>query len=160
MSSSHRREKIRMSEEEIDSFLAGRKTIILTTNGHDDFPHPMPMWFCRNVDGTFDFATYRKSQKIKNIERDDRVSLLAETGTDYEELKAVFVKGRAEIFDDFELARYTLARISVGEPDEMDPEAREALYQGLEPNARKRVVVRVRAEKIISWDHAKLGGVY
>jgi hypothetical protein len=27
-------------------------------------------------------------------------------------------------------------------------------------NASKRVLIRVRPERIVSWDHAKLGGVY
>ena len=65
-----RRDQIRMSEDEIRSFLAERKTLILTSNGPDGFPHPMPMWYVLEPDGAIRMTTYSRSQKVLNLRRD------------------------------------------------------------------------------------------
>ena len=46
--------------------------------------------------------TYRKSQKVKNLERDDRATLLVESGIEYAELRGVMLKTRARIEYDTE----------------------------------------------------------
>ncbi len=152
-----RRASIGLSEAEVADFLDAKETIIIVSNGVGGSPHPMPMWFARDEEGFIRMTTYRKSQKIRNIERDPRVSLLAESGIDYAELKGVVIYGRAELIDDEELALDTMRRIGeksggptqAGSPDE-----------GMRRNAAKRLVIRVKPDKIVSWDHAKLGGAY
>ena len=44
--------------------------------------------------------TYAKSQKVKNLERDDRVTVLVESGHQYNELRGVMIKARAELHRD------------------------------------------------------------
>ncbi len=51
-------------------------------------------------DGRIVFWTYGRSQKIKNLERDPRITCLVETGDDYFELRGVSVSGTAEIVTD------------------------------------------------------------
>ncbi len=155
-----RRDQIILTDDEIVEFLSEQRTVILTTNGHDGYPHPMPMWFWRHPDGTIDMATYEKGQKVRNIERDNKVSLLVESGTEYTELKAVFMKGTAELIHDAELAVDTMARMSFGDIDAMEPEQRAQMREAIRPRALKRVVIRVTIDKTISWDHSKLGGTY
>lgn len=156
-----RRDQIEMTPQEIRDFIRSRKTMILTTNGKDGFPHPMPMWFDLADDGSIYFATYAKSQKIKNIERDPHVSLLCETGTEYAELKAVFIKAKAELINDVELAIDVLARAGMGdEVKKIDPNAAKALREAIRPRAQKRLVIKCTPIKYISWDHRKLGGKY
>jgi len=36
----------------------------------------------------------------------------------------------------------------------------EAIREGLLASARKRCRIRVAPDKVVSWDHRKLGGVY
>ena len=103
-----RRDQIRLSDEEVRRFLAASKTIILTSNGPGGYPHPMPMWFVLGDDGTLSITTYKVSQKVKNIQRDPRVSVLAESGTEYSELKGVVLYGHAEIIDDLDTVIDTL----------------------------------------------------
>ena len=156
-----RRDQIEMTDAEIQDFLDAQKTIILTTNGKDGYPHPMPMWFWRSEDGCIYCATYEKSQKIRNIEQDSKVSLLCEAGEEYSELKAVFIKADAELIKDTELAINVLARAGMGgDPDQMPPEAAKALREAIRPRAEKRLVIKCVPQKTISWDHAKLGGKY
>jgi PPOX class probable F420-dependent enzyme len=156
-----RRDQITMTDAEVRHFIESKKTITIVSMGPGGFPHPMPMWFARDPDGSIRMATYRTSQKIKNIQRDPRVSLLAESGTEYAELKGVVIYGHAELVDDFALAVDTLLRAGgrgAGLP--ADPVAAKQIQEAMRKNAEKRFVIRVKPERVISWDHAKLGGTY
>ena len=156
-----RRSQITMSEDEIRRFIESKKTMTIVSNGPGGFPHPMPMWFARDPDGSIRMATYRTSQKIKNIQRDPRVSLLAESGTEYAELNGVVIYGTAELVDDFALVCDTLIRAGGrGEGLPKDPAAAKTIQEAMRKNAEKRFVIRVKPERVISWDHAKLGGAY
>jgi hypothetical protein len=106
-------------------------------------------------------ATYRTSQKILNIQRDPRVSLICESGTEYAELKGVVFYGQAELVDDFQLAVDTLLRAGGrGEGLPADAAAAKPILEAMRKNAEKRYVIRVKPERVVSWDHAKLGGTY
>ncbi len=98
-------------------------------------------------------ATYRSSQKIVNIQRDSRVSLLVESGERYAELKGVVIYGRAEVVDDFERVTDVLLAAAGAENN-------ESTRKGVSKTAAKRYLIRVKPERVVSWDHAKLGGVY
>ncbi len=140
-----------MSDEEVRRFIEASKTIILNSNGLGGYPHPMPMWFLRADDGTISITTYKSSQKVKNLRRDPRASLLVESGEEYSELKGVVLYGNAEVIDDLETVVDTLIAAS-GQRNE--PEIREALKK----TASKRVVIRIKPERVVSWDHSKLAG--
>ena len=156
-----RRSQITMSEDEVRRFIESKKTMTIVSNGPGGFPHPMPMWFARDPDGSIRMATYRTSQKIKNIQRDPRVSLLCESGTEYAELRGVVIHGHAELVDDFALVCDTLLRAGGrGEGLPKDPAAAKSIQEAMRKNAEKRFVIRVKPERVISWDHAKLGGAY
>ena len=150
-----RRDLIRLSDDDVREFLRSSRTMILVSNGRDGYPHPMPMWFTVDDDGAVRMTTFRKSQKIANLRRDPRVSLLVESGEVYEQLKGVVLYGRAELVRDTEQVIDTLIDANkLG--DRTNSEVRDAMRS----NASKRVVIRVKPERIVSWDHAKLGGVY
>ncbi len=150
-----------MTKDEVRRFLESKKTISIVSNGPGGYPHPMPMWFALDPDESVRMATYRASQKILNIQRDPRVSLLCESGTEYAELKGVVYYGKAELIDDFDLVCDTLLRAGgrgAGLPE--DPAAAKTIQEGMRKNAEKRYVIRVKPERIVSWDHSKLGGTY
>jgi hypothetical protein len=103
--------------------------------------------------------TYAKSQKVRNLERDSRATLLIETGHEYAELRGVMVEAEAEIHGDidtvFPIAEQLTLRYADG-IDSLEGDAREAL----KAQAAKRVAIRFRALRIATWDHRKLGGTY
>ena len=156
-----RRGLIEMSEDEVRAFLNASKTIILTSIGPGGYPHPMPMWFGVEDDGSVVMTTFTKSQKIRNIERDPRVSLLVESGTVYNELRGVVIYGKAELVREHERILDILAKVTAknagGAGNAPDPGALRKALLGTVP---KRTGIRIRSEKIVSWDHRKLGGVY
>jgi PPOX class probable F420-dependent enzyme len=154
-----RRGQIQMTPEEARAFLARSKTIILCSNGANGAPHPMPMWFGIEPDGSIVMTTFTKSQKIRNLERDPRVSLLAEDGEVYAELRGVVLYGEAELVPETE--RVVDILVAVTERSGGLPAgAGAAARAGIEATARKRTGIRVRPERMVSWDHRKLGGVY
>jgi hypothetical protein len=66
------------------------------------------------------------------------------------------IRGRAELIEDVELCTEILADIQSRYYGPADPSVREMLRR----QAAKRVAIRVRPERIASWDHSKLGGAY
>lgn len=156
------RKDITMSEEEIQAFLVEQTTAQVATNGHDGFPHVAPMWFVVD-EGRVAFRSFTKSQKMTNLGRDNRLTVLIETGHAYSELKGLMIKGEAELIEDRDVvlglygalaARYPM----VGdEPVAMTPDELESAFGRF---AEKNTAVIVNPTKIISWDHTKLDGAY
>jgi len=149
-----------MTDAEIRAFLRAHKTIILNSIGPDGMPHPMPMWFVSDDDFVISMATFRGTQKIKNLQRDPRASLLVESGREYAELQGVVIYGTAELSDDTDAILATLEAASQKETTETGAIARAAIDKEVKRTASKRILIRVKPNRIISWDHSKLAGAY
>jgi len=153
------RDDICMREEEVREFLRQNSNAILVSNGRRGFPHAVAMCYELDEDGSLRFHTYGRSQKVRNIERDPRVTLLVESGSAYDELRGVMLEGTAEISKDLDATvatmLATLAELAEGS-GETPPDVAgmpEAVKQQM---AGKRVLVRVRPRRVVSWDHGKL----
>ena len=145
-----------MTEEEVTQFIASQKSLQVATINKDGTPHLSTLWF-DVVNGEIVFETFTKSQKIKNLQRDNRISCLLEDGLVYEKLRGVQINGVAELVDSpdqvHQLAKGVMAR--------NNPEiTTEALDEVAEAMSVKRTAVVVKATKVVSWDHQKLGGTY
>lgn len=148
------RDAVRMSEAEVSAFLDNAHSLQVATIGRDGAPHLTTVWFAVH-EGAILFETYGKSQKVVNLKRDPRIAVLAEDGKTYDELRGVSINGRAEVIED-NPQRTALMRVLV---DHHFPgQSAEALDAMAARMAEKRVVIRVLAEKTMSWDHRKLGG--
>ncbi|MDX6653161.1 MAG: hypothetical protein QOJ38_1942 [Solirubrobacterales bacterium] len=153
-----RRDQIKLSDDELRELLEGERIVTVASAGSRGWPHLMPLWYVPR-DGEVWIYTYAKSQKVRNLERNPRATLLIETGHDYDQLRGAMIEAEAEIERDpaavFELAKQLTLRYAEGlETIEGDAAA------ALEAQARKRVGVRFRALRTATWDHRKLGGVY
>jgi PPOX class probable F420-dependent enzyme len=152
-----RRDQIRMTDDEVLAFLDEEKTVICATNGRDGFPHLMPLWYV--VRGTELWAwTYAKSQKVRNLERDARVTLQVEAGTEYHLLRGIMVHADAVVHRDVEtvapLGIEIFERYGGGTLD-------EATRAMVTQQAAKRVGLQFVERDRSTWDHRKLGnGVY
>jgi PPOX class probable F420-dependent enzyme len=150
-----RRDLIRMTADEVDAYLAGRRVMNVATIGPDGQPHLVAMWY-GFVDGLPAFWTYGRSQKVKNIERDPRITCLVESGDTYDELRGVELVGRAEVRADHDtvmaLGRDVYERYTGPWSDDIAPL--------IERMGAKRVAVVIHVERVVSWDHTKLGGTY
>jgi len=151
-----RRELIRMNDDEVAAFLDGRHVVNIATFGPDGNIHLVAMWYGL-IDGHVAFETFTKSQKIKNLERDPRITCLVEDGDSYGQLRGVEIVGRAVLDDDpaavVALATQVVERYyGVTDPDDA--------RQLAEVVAKKRTLVEVVPERVVSWDHTKLAGTY
>ena len=149
----NQRDRIRMTAEEIDAFLAGTHTMSCATLNHDGTIHLVAMWY-GFVEGCVGLETKAKSQKVANLRRNPHIACLVEEGKSYDELVGVEIVGTAEIIDD--PARMFELGISVFERHngvQYTPDLRPAVEQML----HKRVVVKIVPERYVSWDHRKLG---
>ncbi len=149
------RDKIRMSEAEIAALFAECKSLQVSTLGPQGEPHLTTLWFTLH-DGKVLFETYGKSQKVINLRRDPRIAVLCERGETYGELRGVSIQGRAELVDAGERLLALMGLLVQGNHPELPA---EQVARAAAKMAEKRIVVVVHADKTISWDHRKLGGV-
>lgn len=145
------RDLIVMQPDEVDRFLHERRPMTMCSINHDGSIHAVAMWY-GFLDGAVAVETKAKSQKVQNLRRDDRLTCLFEDGDTYEELRGVELVGHGEIIDDPE-ALWTVG-LSVFERY-VSP-YREELRPQVEAMMRKRVVVRLHVDRVVSWDHRKL----
>ena len=153
-----RRDQIKLTEEEQRELIDGERIVVVSTLGPRGWPHVMPLWYVPR-DGEIWVWTYAKSQKVKNLERDSRATLLIETGTEYNELRGMQIEAEGELIRDtervVEFAKQLTIRYSEGiESVEGDAAA------GLEAQAPKRVAFHFHVKRIATWDHSKLDGTY
>jgi nitroimidazol reductase NimA-like FMN-containing flavoprotein (pyridoxamine 5'-phosphate oxidase superfamily) len=152
-----RRDQISMSPDEVRAYLGANRKAVLVSNGLNGFPHPMPMNYVFRDDAIL-MTTFRKSQKVLNLQRDPRCTVLVETGERYTDLKSVLAYANAEIIDDLAYTQGVIMQVSGGEPGATA--GAPALRASAEATAPKRVVLRFAAERYVSWDHSKLQGRY
>jgi general stress protein 26 len=165
-----RREQIEMSEAEAATFLAQERTLTCATNGSRGWPHLMPLWYVlreapAGEPGPRLWAwTYAVSQKVRNIEREPRVTLQIEAGEEYQELRGVMIESEVVVHRDVAtvgalgheiFARYAAPR---GAPavEQLPPQVAAMI----DAQALKRVALEFVERRRASWDHRKLGGVY
>jgi PPOX class probable F420-dependent enzyme len=153
-----RRDQITLSDGEQAELLDAERIVIVSSLGPRGWPHSMPMWYLVR-EGEIWIWTYAKSQKVRNLERDPRATLLVETGTEYTELRGIQIEAEAELIRDpdrvAEFGKQLAIRYTEGiESIEGDAAA------ALEAQAAKRVAIRFRAIRTATWDHRKLGGTY
>jgi PPOX class probable F420-dependent enzyme len=154
-----RRAEIAMSPAELWAFLDEERTLTCASIGPGGRPHLMPLWYVREGDVIVCW-TYGSSQKVKNLERLPQATLSVEAGERYEELRGVMlecdveiVRDRERVLDIGEALAYRYGHAPAGTP-------REMVRAGVAKSGAKRVGLRFRATRIVSWDHHKLGGGY
>lgn len=152
-----RRGEIQLSADEQRELIASERIVVVSSLGTRGWPHSMPLWYVPR-DGEIWIYTYAKSQKVRNLERDPRATLLIETGHEYGELRGIEIEANAEIHRDletvFELAKELTSRYTGG------AEVDEGTAETLENQARKRVAIRFEPRRAATWDHRKLDGRY
>ena len=147
----NQRATIKMSDAEIDAFLHERHSMSMATIGPGDRIQLVAMWY-GFLDGDIAFETKGKSQKVQNLRRDKRLTVMVEDGTAYDELRGVELSGWGEIIDDrdqlFQVGISVFERYYGAYTDEMAPFVEQML--------NKRVAIRLHADKVVSWDHRKI----
>lgn len=144
---------VRMDEEEVEEFLRSNKKVQVATVNPDGSPHLTTLFYVLR-DGRLAFWTYASSQKIRNLERDPRITCLVEDGEDYFELRGVSLTGHAELVRDEAGIREIGSAVAAAMVDGAD--LGEIGAAEVERQVRKRVGVVVTPDRVASWDHRKM----
>lgn len=150
------RNAVRMSEEEVDAFLLGAKKVQVATVNPDGSPHLTTLFYVVR-DGKLAFWTYGKSQKIRNLERDPRITCLVEDGEDYFELRGVSITGKATLVREYDELLELGTSVAVRMVDATDAaQLGEIGTAMVQKQALKRVGVVVEPTHVATWDHSKM----
>jgi hypothetical protein len=122
----------------------------VATVGSDGSPHVTPLWFAWDGDSLW-LTSIVKSQRWTDLGKDGRVSVIVDAGQDYMELRGVEIRGVAEPVG--EVPR-------TGDPvPELDRPERiyaDKYAGGVVHHDGRHAWLRIRPEKIVSWDFRKL----
>ena len=150
-----KRDEIKLTEEEQRELLENARVVQTATIGPEGQPHLVPMWYALDEDAIV-YTTYGKSQKVKNLERDPRISLLVEAGESYNMLRGMSIEDTAELVREPRITARIMNMVASrysGEPiPDLLPDAE------LSPQAYKRIVIRIplKGGRIRTWDHRKM----
>jgi len=141
-----------MDDAEVDAFLTEQRSSTVATIGKDGAVHLVAMWYAW-LDGHVYLETKAKSQKVVNLRRDPRMSFLVENGHTYDQLRGVALEGTGVVLEDEQL----VWDVCVNVFERYNAPYTEEMRPFVEVMARNRVVVRLDADRVRSWDHRKLG---
>lgn len=137
----------RMTDEEVRAFFDSKPGwVVLSTFGPQGYPHSVPIGYFRLGDDIY-LGCRAGTQKIKNIERNPKVSLVLESGRTRKDIKGVMIQGEATVYDDPE----NILRLS-REAARLRGVAEEDLPSAPRPGA---AYIRVQPKRVISWDYGR-----
>lgn len=148
----NQRAQIVMSEAEVSTFLTQQRSSTVATVGKQGQVNLVAMWYAWR-DGHVWIETKAKSQKVVNLRRDPRMSFLVEAGDTYDQLRGVSLEGTGTIIEDPQVVWDVCVDIF----ERYNAPYSEELKPFVELMAKNRVVVRLDADRVRSWDHRKLG---
>jgi len=144
-----------MTPQAVRAFLRGPHVGVLSTIDNHGFPHSVGIYYAVTGD-EYSMWVYGKSQKVRNVERDPRCSLLVEAGEPYVDLKGVLLRGEARVERNRDAIyslgqeiyeRYFFERTGI--PFDQGPAER------IRQQSDKRVCLVITPARTASWDHAK-----
>ncbi|RMF90311.1 MAG: hypothetical protein D6733_04220 [Methanobacteriota archaeon] len=138
-----------MTEEELEEYLSQPIIARIATVGKSGRPSIAPVWFIYE-EGTLVISTGRDSAKIRNIKANRTVAVAIDTTEGGFQSKGVIMRGPAEVEE--EGSTEVAKRIYLKYLGSLEhPMAQQLL-------SMPRATIRLRPERIISWDYKKMGG--
>jgi len=135
-----------LTQGELDEFLVKAPIATLCTQNSDGTIHAAPLFF-RYEKGELLFGTQNDARRIKNIKKNPNVTVLIDD--EHPPFKGVVLYGKAQLDYDEVIPK----RVVIFEKYMPKPNAQK-LADGLAA-LRKPVVIRVKPNKITSYDYAK-----
>jgi nitroimidazol reductase NimA-like FMN-containing flavoprotein (pyridoxamine 5'-phosphate oxidase superfamily) len=137
----------RMTDQEIKAFLDAKPGwIVLSTIGRHGYPHSVPLGYFRLGNDIY-LGCRAGTQKVKNIARNPRVSLVLDSGVTRQAIKGVMIQGHATVHT----APETVLRLSRAAA-RLRGVAEDALPREPRPGV---AYIQVEPRHIISWDYSQ-----
>ena len=129
--------------QEAVEFLAEPNICVLATTGPGDAAHAMPMWYLYD-EGDILFACHRKSQKVRNVERGGKATVVIDRRDP--PYYAVMVKGSATVEPALSRDKmFAMASRYLGE------ERARRYVADRDDGASDSVSIRVRPERFVEF---------
>ena len=135
-----------LTDPNVQAFLATREVVLLATAQPDGAPLAMPMWFLHDA-ASLTMISVDGLQKVRNLQRDPRVCVVAEAGT-RRDIRGVTVRGHVEFLPDGPERRALVDRFHA----KYDPDL--ARLWGGQAMPANRVMFRIVPERVRSWASA------
>jgi len=135
---------MRYDDARVQAFLSTKDIMLLGTLNPDGAPLVTVMWFLHDP-AAVTLISMDGLQKVKNLRRDPRLHLVAESGARGSEIKGVALRGRAEFLADTPERRALVARIV----DKYHPHLEG--YWGGKAMPADRVMFRVVPQQVRTW---------
>jgi Pyridoxamine 5'-phosphate oxidase len=145
--------RIAMTPQERDAFLMSERTCRVATVGLDG-PHNTALWFL--WDGSYLWMqSIVRAQRWADLQRDQRVAIVVDSGSDYLELRGVEILGSVEFVGEQPRTGEPHPELAVMEPQFFSKyfNTTEVFHDG------KHAWMRVKPTKISSWDFRKLASL-
>jgi PPOX class probable F420-dependent enzyme len=132
-----------LDDTSVQGFLATKEVAVLATLQADGAPLAMPMWFL-HAPAALTMISVADTQKVRNLRRDPRVSVVAEAVSGGGAIRGVTLQGRAEFLPDGPERRALVDRF-------------HEKYRGLEKlwggkaMPANRVMFRIVPSRVRSW---------
>ncbi|MDX3243454.1 MULTISPECIES: pyridoxamine 5'-phosphate oxidase family protein [Streptomyces] len=145
--------KIMMTPGELDAFLTVHRTCRVATVSTDGAPHVSALWFLWDGTALWLYSVVR-SKRWTDLRRDPRVAIVIDTGEEYDALRGVELSGAVEFVGEIPRTGQLCAELDAVET----LFARKNFGLDAMPHDGRHAWVRLKPEKIVSWDFRKLGG--
>ncbi len=135
-----------LTEKEIDDFLKEAPMARICSINEDGTIHGVPVWF-KYESGQFIITTPEKSRKVRNIAKNNNVSLIIDVGSPA--IRGVIVYGKAEV----DLKAWDTDAINFL-AKYMSREEAEKMWQ-IQNEWAKWVKITIKPERMASFDYDK-----
>ena len=136
-----------LNDQELEQFLARPLLARFGTHNEDGTIHIAPLYYLYDQ-GVFWFGTQEVSRKIRNIRRDERVTVMIDSPEPV--LQSVLIYGTAQLdYDDL-----VTKRVRIVERYFDSPENASSFVERL-TKAWKTVIIRVQPTQMVSIDYSQ-----
>ena len=149
-------DKLKLSESAIDKLLTHETRCRIATLGPNSDINLTPMTFGWAGGKIYIFG---RGQKVANLRKSDRATVLVDVGNDWFELQGIMMRGRAQILeseqDEAQDQHLSAARLNLGEKHGLSEGGKTKPYGATAAGKSRRWIV-FTPTKIVSWDNQKL----
>jgi len=132
-----------LGDAHIHRFLATKEVVVLATVQPDGSPLATPVWFLHRVN-TLTMISETATQKVRNLRRDRRVCVVADSGTRSDN-QGVIIRGYAEFLPESTEQQALVEALL----EKYHPDLRHRWGGGVMP--QDRVMFRIVAQHVRSW---------
>jgi nitroimidazol reductase NimA-like FMN-containing flavoprotein (pyridoxamine 5'-phosphate oxidase superfamily) len=129
-----------------DEFLKTQKILRLSTIGKNNFPHITPVWYMFSGKKIY-IGTDTKSQKIKNIQKNNHVSFCVDVGVNSPDIYGVMGQGIANLILEMPKTKTIAKKILLKYFKTLENKSAKQLLEDTE------CIIEIIPQKISTWNY-------